>query len=316
MNFNDILNKSDHFRYQLLSRMKSDCDYYLGNGGHHVKYLWADNEVEHIDYMKQLWNSFDENEKPEWLPYEELLAYEKEMCPKAILVEMDYKGYYERFALTPEEFEKEFPETYKHFGPIEESNSDTLKPLVHIWFSPVVVGDSQWDVFFTDMAEGLPESDVERGNFAYIDHNQMQSLSKYLKDTAVFHCRAVYQHDNFPFAEFEIKNQCMAARVNDLESHYSIHNFKCVEEGPADGAADFPNDKYFIFEFDVKTPRDSTVDITKILNHIDGGELLSSHYERSADKPSLDAQVQDAAEQVRSAADKGAEKKFSFEQDL
>lgn len=298
MTFNEVLTRDDKFRYRLLSRMKSDCDYYLGNGGRHPKHLWADNEVEHIACMKALWNSFGDEGKPEWLTYEQILDYEQKMGIPAILVEMDYKGYYKRFALTPEEFEKEFPETYEHFGPVEEGNSDTLKPLVHIWFEPCVVGDGSWDSFFTDMEAGLPESDIESGNLAYIDFNQFQSLRQYLKDTAVYHCRAVFQHDNLPFAELEIKTQCMAARTKDFEADYSIHNFKCVEENKAEAGEDFPDDYIFTFEFDIKTLRDSTVDIVKVLNHVDGGELLNMHYECSEDRPSIDAQVKEAAAKV------------------
>ena len=29
------------FRYMMLSRMKQDCDYYLGNGGRSTNHLWA-----------------------------------------------------------------------------------------------------------------------------------------------------------------------------------------------------------------------------------------------------------------------------------
>lgn len=180
MDFKDVLNRDEKFRYMFLSRLKEDCDYYLGNGGRSTKRLWAKDEVKQIAYMKALWNSFGENKKPEWLSFEQIESYEQKIGIQAILVEMDYKGYYERFALTPEEFEKEFPETYQNFGPILEENSDTLKPMVHIWFQPCVVGDGAWEQHFTDMKYGLPESDIESGNLAYIDENQMQSLKKYM----------------------------------------------------------------------------------------------------------------------------------------
>ena len=64
---------------------------------------------------------------------------------EAILIERDYKGEYERFALTPEEFKEEFPETVaKGTWPIVESGTDTIAPLVHIWFEPCTVGDDNW----------------------------------------------------------------------------------------------------------------------------------------------------------------------------
>ena len=95
---------------------------------------------------------------------------------KVILVEEDYKACYGRFALTEEEFKEKYPETYKSFGPITESNSDTLKPMVHIWFCPTTVGSPEWNDFFTDMTDGLPESDIENDNLAYIDLRECKSL--------------------------------------------------------------------------------------------------------------------------------------------
>lgn len=67
------------FRYMMLSRMKQDCDYYLGYGNRSVNHLWADNEKEQIENMKALWNSFPEEDKPEWLTWEEILEYERRM---------------------------------------------------------------------------------------------------------------------------------------------------------------------------------------------------------------------------------------------
>lgn len=295
MKFDDVLNRDDKFRYMLLSRMQGDCDYYLGYGRIYGNHLWAGDEVKQIAYMKALWNSFSANNKPEWLSYEQILEYEQKIGVPAILVEMDYKGYYERFALTPEEFKEEFPETFEHFGPIVESNSDTLKPFVHIWFEPCVVGDASWDVFFTDMEAGLPESDIESGNLAYIDHNQMQSLSKYLEDVSVYHCRAVFQHDNLSFSESEIKLQVMSVLS---EPDYTVENMKCVEEGRANGAPDFPDDCIFTFEFDIKVPRDSQTDIKSVLDNVDGGELLGQYYERSEGNASLEDKIKVAQGKV------------------
>ncbi len=70
------------FRYQMLDRMRSDCEYYLGNGNRHSKHLWAGNEHNQILYMKALWNSFPEGEKPEWLSMEKICIYEKMMTKK------------------------------------------------------------------------------------------------------------------------------------------------------------------------------------------------------------------------------------------
>lgn len=80
----------------------------------------------------------------------------------AILVERDCFGRYERFALTPEEFDKMFPGASKGF------KNTMLKPSVHIYFEPCTVGDKTWNKFFTDMKWGLCEEDIEAGNTAMI----------------------------------------------------------------------------------------------------------------------------------------------------
>jgi NAD(P)H-flavin reductase len=67
------------FNYQMLGRLKSDCDYYLGYGNRNKKHLYYHDEQEHINEMKKLYNSFPDDKKPEWLTYEEILNYEKAM---------------------------------------------------------------------------------------------------------------------------------------------------------------------------------------------------------------------------------------------
>ena len=78
--FEDILKKDEGFRYQLLDRMRMDCDYYLGYGGRYSLCLWAKNEIEQIAYMKAIWNSFPANKKPEFITYKQILEYEEKLC--------------------------------------------------------------------------------------------------------------------------------------------------------------------------------------------------------------------------------------------
>ena len=75
----DVLKKDDEFRYQLLGRLKSDCDYYLGNGNRKDKSLWAGNVKDQIQTMKDLYNSFSDDMKPDWISLEDIDNYEKEM---------------------------------------------------------------------------------------------------------------------------------------------------------------------------------------------------------------------------------------------
>jgi hypothetical protein len=72
-------NVGNEFDYRLLSRLVSDCDYYLGNGNRSEKHLWAGNVDGQIKKMKELWNGFPKNAKPEWLSMEDILDYEKKM---------------------------------------------------------------------------------------------------------------------------------------------------------------------------------------------------------------------------------------------
>lgn len=71
--------KEQKFNYMMLGRLKSDCEYYLGYGNRNAKNLWAGDEQEQINEMKKLYNSFADEEKPEWLTYEQILQYEKLM---------------------------------------------------------------------------------------------------------------------------------------------------------------------------------------------------------------------------------------------
>ena len=63
--------------YSLLSRLKTDCDYFLGYGNRCEKYLWAKDVKSQIAKMKEIWNNL--KEKPEWLTMEQILEYEKKM---------------------------------------------------------------------------------------------------------------------------------------------------------------------------------------------------------------------------------------------
>lgn len=75
----DVLDGDSSYRYQFLDRLRSDCDYYLGYGNRNEQNLWAKNEKDQIAYMKAIWGSFSENEKPEWISYEDILGYENKM---------------------------------------------------------------------------------------------------------------------------------------------------------------------------------------------------------------------------------------------
>lgn len=67
------------YNYMLLDRLKQDCEYFLGNGNGNVDTLWAKDIDEQIAKMKELYNSFADDEKPEWITIEDINNYEKKM---------------------------------------------------------------------------------------------------------------------------------------------------------------------------------------------------------------------------------------------
>ena len=64
--------------YRLLSRLKADCDYYLGAGGRAEKHLWAGSVEAQIAKMRELYNALPE--KPEWLTEQDIDLYESQMA--------------------------------------------------------------------------------------------------------------------------------------------------------------------------------------------------------------------------------------------
>ena len=98
----------------------------------------------------------------------------------AVIIEIDYKGSYERFALTPDEFS----EVFKYYiprgmsKPAPEGSTFTLRPLVHAWYMLTEVGGVNWNEFFSERACGLPESDVRSGNIARVSFDDTLSLKE------------------------------------------------------------------------------------------------------------------------------------------
>lgn len=71
--------EQDSDDYRLLSRLKADCDYFLGAGGRAEKHLWAGNVREQIAKMRELYAALPE--KPEWLTPEDIDRYAQRMEP-------------------------------------------------------------------------------------------------------------------------------------------------------------------------------------------------------------------------------------------
>lgn len=73
----DVTSRDEQFRYQLLDRLKQDCNYFLDFGNRNENSLWAGNAKDHVAVMQALWESLPQ--KPEWLTKEELADYAGKM---------------------------------------------------------------------------------------------------------------------------------------------------------------------------------------------------------------------------------------------
>jgi hypothetical protein len=63
------------FRYMMLDRMRQDCNYYFGNGLQYAGNLWAKDEKTHIACMLAIWDTFEPDERPEWISREDIIDY-------------------------------------------------------------------------------------------------------------------------------------------------------------------------------------------------------------------------------------------------
>lgn len=73
---------ADSLKYMLLDRLRADCDYFLGNGNRYAPHLWAGAVVTHIECMKLLYDSFPEEDRPEWITREDIEEYGRRMNPQ------------------------------------------------------------------------------------------------------------------------------------------------------------------------------------------------------------------------------------------
>lgn len=73
--------------YMLLSRYKRDCDYFLSCGNGYEGHLYFHTVEKQIAEMKKLYNSFSEDEKPQWLTMVQIDKYHEDMKAKLIEVE-------------------------------------------------------------------------------------------------------------------------------------------------------------------------------------------------------------------------------------
>lgn len=63
--------EKDNFDYQLLARLKTDCEYYLST---RENKLWAGSPEEQITKMREIYSALEQ--KPEWISPEDIDEYE------------------------------------------------------------------------------------------------------------------------------------------------------------------------------------------------------------------------------------------------
>lgn len=84
----ELLSQDNRYKYMMLDRLIQDCKYYLGYGNRCSKHLWAKDEHKQIELIKGLYNSFSEDEKPNFITMEDIKYYKKQMCDKEYIKEM------------------------------------------------------------------------------------------------------------------------------------------------------------------------------------------------------------------------------------
>ena len=70
---------ADSYKYMLLDRLRTDCDYFLGYGGRNAAGLWSHSVGTHINCMLMIYDSFPDADRPEWITREQILEYGQRM---------------------------------------------------------------------------------------------------------------------------------------------------------------------------------------------------------------------------------------------
>ena len=85
---------ADRYKYMLLDRLRTDCDYFLNNGNRNPGTLWAGSVDVHLECMKLLWSSFPGGDRPEWLTESDLEQYAQDMAGQSLADAADHDRSY------------------------------------------------------------------------------------------------------------------------------------------------------------------------------------------------------------------------------
>lgn len=67
------------FRYMMLDRLRQDCDYSLDRCDGSENVLWAKDKKSHIANMVALLKTFEPEDRPEWLTWDDIMNYAQRM---------------------------------------------------------------------------------------------------------------------------------------------------------------------------------------------------------------------------------------------
>lgn len=79
--------------YMMLDRLRTDCDYFLGNGNGYLGHLYYKDVDKHIEEMKKIYESFTDEEKPEWISLEDIDNYKEKMNEKLKEINFEKQDY-------------------------------------------------------------------------------------------------------------------------------------------------------------------------------------------------------------------------------
>ena len=208
-------NEGSEYDYMLLSRLKSDCDYFLGNGNRYEKHLWAGNVDDQIAKMKELYNKLPE--KPEWLTMEDIENYEKEMKQDK---KMESKFDKSQAVLSLD--------NYHSMGIIVSDDGSTVQYMYSNDEDSVYESDIEYD------EEGRPYFKDEEGETWYIDEFMKTTFSEskeVKKESEVFFPLDSKAQEKYKYKTVKDTNGTFFDIYKIGDSYYDVLGNEVTEEG-------------------------------------------------------------------------------------
>lgn len=229
---------SQEFEYRMLARLKSDCDYYLGNGNRNAEHsLWAKNEDGQIAKMREIYNQL--KEKPEWLSEEDINNYAKEM------------GVVDLPSTTDGTAEKEIQDMLDR----SEKRSKELSESYEVW-----------QKYYEDGEIAKPEYVQSFDTFEeaqkFVDGlNEDPNCEAWVKD--LNESKKVTEAENMKEVQDEIETALEKSDSTDLEKDQvvgSLNVLKTDEESAIEGYEDFKEETEKVVDQELSNAIDNQMD--------------------------------------------------------